>query len=110
MQNTRLSGLAGSLSNQTEQLFRNPWRRLALQAIGLLFGIYLGIAIASIAGQTGALDVVVALIVVLLSEAISSTIHGGRWNLKQSVIGLSLNMLKLGVTYGLFVVAFFLGS
>jgi len=110
MQNTRLNRLAGSLSDQAEQLFRNPWRRLALLVIALLFGIYLGIAIASIAGQTGSLDVVVALIVVLLSEAISSTIYSGRWNFKQLVIGSSLNMLKLGVTYGLFIVAFFLGS
>lgn len=110
MQNTRLNSLAGNLSNQTEQLFRNPWRRLALQIVALLFGIYLGIAIASIAGQTGSLDVVVALIVVLLSEAISSTLYSRRWNFKQSVIGFSLNMLKLGVTYGLFIVAFFLGS
>ncbi len=110
MQNTRLSSLLGNIVNQADQFRRNPWRRLSLLAIALLFGIYLGTAIASTAGQTASLDVVVAALVLLFTEALSLAFYSGRWNFRQSILGESLNTLKFGLIYGLLIIAFILGS
>ncbi len=45
MQRTRLSTLIESISNQFGRWLYNPWRRLSLVIIGLLFGNFFGIAI-----------------------------------------------------------------
>jgi CHASE2 domain-containing sensor protein len=110
MQNTRLNNLADTLINQLRQVFRNPWRRLALVVISLLFGIYLGSAIAAVSGQLGYWDITVAAIVALFTEAVSWIFYSGRWNFKRSILGEALNALKIGVIYGLFIIAFILGS
>ncbi len=45
MQRTRLSTLANVTSSRFNSFFGNPWRRLSLQIICVLFGVFSGQAI-----------------------------------------------------------------
>lgn len=110
MQNTRLTNLFDTVLNQSGQFFRNPWRRLSLVVISLLFGIYLGTAIAAVSGQLGYQDITVAGIVIIFAEIISWAYYRNRWNFRTSLLGECLNAMKIGVIYGLAVIAFILGS
>ncbi len=110
MQNTRLNTLITAIGRQIRQQLRNPWRRIAVMVIALLFGIYLGVSFAAVAGQLAYLDITVSAVILLLTEVISWLFYGRRWNANQSLWGEALNSLKLGITYGLFVIAFMLGS
>lgn len=113
MQRTRLSTLIESASNQFGRWVFNPWRRLSLVIIGLLFGNFFGIAISSIAGQAAELDVVVSALLLAGVEGISWVRYRrSPPNTPQpSNLFLEvLNALKLGMTYALFVEAFKLGS
>jgi hypothetical protein len=47
---------------------------------------------------------------VLATEVISWLFHRNRWNIRQSLLGEALNAMKLGLIYGLFLIAFMLGS
>ncbi len=113
MQRTRLATLVESASNQFGRWVFNPWRRLSLVIIGLLFGNFFGIAISSIAGQAAELDVLVSAILLGGVELISWVVYrrppanpAQRNNLVLEV----MNALKIGLTYSLFVEAFKLGS
>lgn len=110
MQNTRLSTLVDTVGEQLRKEFRNPWRRLSLIVMSLLFGIYLGTALASTAGQVGYVDIVASGLVALVAEVISWLFYSGRWNIKGSLWGEALNAVKFGLLYGLFLIAFLLGS
>lgn len=109
MQNTRLNGILNALGQQVQNQLQNPWRRWATLLIALLFGIFLGIAISATAGARSELDVTVAGIVVLLTELMSWLFYSRR-QFQKSLWGEALNALKLGVIYGLFLIAFMLGS
>ncbi|WP_008312611.1 DUF565 domain-containing protein [Leptolyngbya sp. PCC 6406] len=112
MQRTRLATLVDTLANQFGRWVFNPWRRLSLVIIGLLFGNFFGIAIASIAGQTADLDVVVSAFLLAAVE-ITSWIVYRRPRPKEGQSSLLLEVLnafKIGITYALFVEAFKLGS
>ncbi len=120
MQNTRLNTLVDRAVRQFTQWAQNPWRRLSLIIISLLFGNFLASAIATTTGQTAALDITVSLILLGITEFVSwltytndmrrraeDTLATG----KQRPLWLAiLNSLKLGFVYGLFVEAFKLGS
>lgn len=110
MQNTRLNGIVGVLGTQVQQQLRNPWRRLATMFIALLFGIYLGVAIAATAGQSAYWDISAAALVVVFTESLSWLFYSGRWNFRQTLWGEAFNALKIGMVYGLFLIAFMLGS
>jgi predicted neutral ceramidase superfamily lipid hydrolase len=121
MQNTRLNTLVeGSFLRLTRWL-RNPWRRLSMLIISLLFGNFLASAVSTIAGQKAELDILAAAIVVAVTELISwmtynnaprSALPSQREspNVQRSLLLEALNGLKLGLLYGLFVQAFTLGS
>ena len=51
MQNTRLNTLVDRTVRQFTQWAQNPWRRLSLIIISLLFGNFLASAIATTTGQ-----------------------------------------------------------
>ncbi len=113
MQRTRLATLIESTSSQLGRWLFNPWRRLSLVVIGLLFGNFFAIAISSIAGQMAELDVVVSAILLAIVELISWWVY--RRPLRQarqpnSLLMEVMNALKIGMVYGLFVEAFKLGS
>jgi Protein of unknown function (DUF565) len=117
MQNTRLNTLFDVVGDRLNQWVRNPWRRISLIILSLLLGNFLATAFSTIAGQTADLDVVAAMFLVLLTEAISWITYGSRLaksgsaTVKQRALWSEiLNGLKLGMIYGLFVEAFKLGS
>jgi hypothetical protein len=111
MQRTRLSTLATVTSDRLTSFFGNPWRRLSLQAIALLLGIFVGQAVATTAGQSGKWDVPSAGILVVCTELISVFAYRGNRNRQRSpLLRESLNLLKIGITYSLFLEAFKLGS
>ena len=113
MQRTRLSTLVSSASNQFGRWVFNPWRRLSLIIIGLLFGNFFGIAISSIAGQAAELDVVVSAVLLGIVEFVSWLVYRRPPQKPAQRISLPLevmNALKIGLTYSLFVEAFKLGS
>lgn len=113
MQRTRLFTLIESVSARFGRWVFNPWRRLSLVVIGLLFGNFLGIAISSIAGQAAELDVVISAILLALVELVSWLVYRRSPNAirRQNSLFLEVaNALKLGLIYSLFVEAFKLGS
>jgi hypothetical protein len=113
MQNTRLNTLVDGLLGQFSRWLRNPWRRISLLLISVLGGNFLATTVATVAGQKADWDVIVAALLVVVAEGVSWLVYRrGRGNLEvQNPIFLELlNGVKLGLTYGLFVEAFKLGS
>ena len=112
MQRTRLSILTSSLINRLEMLFSNPWRWIALIAISLLFGIFVGEAISTTTGQTATWDIFAAAWMVLFTEAVSRWAYSRRRREEngRSLWGEVLNVFKIGVVYSLYLEAFKLGS
>jgi Protein of unknown function (DUF565) len=110
MQNTRLNSLVGVVTDQLGQLFRNPWRRVSLLLISLLFGFFLGSAISTTAGQRAELDIFVASVMVILFEITSQVVYGGSRQLRRSLPAEMINVLKIGMTYSLVLEALKLGS
>ncbi|MEL6854775.1 MAG: DUF565 domain-containing protein [Cyanobacteria bacterium J06607_13] len=133
MQRTRLNTLVSQASLQLRQWVFNPWRRLAVLVISLLFGNFFATAISATAGQAAKLDVTASAILVILVEVISWLYYrtqakpsladrqsgsalDGRLTTEspprrsRSTTLEALNAFKLGMVYGLFVEAFKLGS
>jgi hypothetical protein len=121
MQNTRLNTLIDRVNRQFIQWVENPWRRLSLIIISLLFGNFLASAIATSTGQKADLDIFISLILLGITEFINWLTYGSAIGRRKSsevntIIGQRpiwiaiLNSLKLGLIYGLFVEAFKLGS
>ncbi|MGF1522908.1 MAG: DUF565 domain-containing protein [Leptolyngbyaceae cyanobacterium] len=113
MQRTRLATLIETITNRFSRWIFNPWRRLSLVIIGLLFGNFFAVSISAIAGQAAELDVVIAAILLVATELVSWLVYRrpSRQADQQSSLLLEvMNALKIGMTYGLFVEAFKLGS
>ncbi|BAZ53221.1 DUF565 domain-containing protein [Nostoc ellipsosporum NOK] len=110
MQNTRLNNLFDAIARSLGQWFLNPWRRLSLLIISFLFGFFLGSAISTSAGQRAELDLWAAAILVLFTEVTSRIFYSRSFIAQRSLLLQSLNILKIGLTYSLFVEAFKLGS
>ena len=110
MQRTRLSTLVEQAGQRFSQWVFNPWRRISLAVISLLFGNFFATAIAATAGQTAEIDILIAAILVAMVELISWLYHRSRANDQRTVLPEMLNSFKLGMVYGLFVEAFKLGS
>ncbi len=110
MQNTRLNRLVNVVNAQLGRWLLNPWRRISLLIISLLFGFSLALAISTIAGQRASLDLTAALMVSILVECVNWLAYNrpNRW--RQSFWIESLNAIKMGLSYGLFLLAFMLGS
>ena len=110
MQNTRINRLIDVLGERFGSWLSNPWRRISLLVITLLFGTFLGTAISTIAGQSANWDIIVAGLLVLLTELLNRLVYGGPQVVARSLWVEMLNALKIGLTYNLFVEAFKLGS
>jgi Protein of unknown function (DUF565) len=115
MQNTRLSTLVESWLEQFNRWLRNPWRRISLVLISLLGGNFLATTVSTISGQKADWDVFVSALLVVLAEGISWLMYRRPQNDRSprgenSIFLEMLNGIKLGLTYGLFVEAFKLGS
>jgi len=137
MQRTRLNTLVDQAILQFRQWVFNPWRRIAVLVISLLFGNFFATAISATAGQTAKLDVTISAILVIVVEVISWLYYRGKsrraarqkqtvtvtedTDITPTTVDLgplrsrstlieALNAFKLGMIYGLFVEAFKLGS
>jgi hypothetical protein len=114
MQNTRLSTLVSQLSGRFIGFLRNPWRRLSLLIIGFLGGNFLASIISTVAGQRTTLDIIAAFLLVVFVEISSWLVYRTDRQLAPSEQRLLLleflNDIKIGITYGMFVEAFKLGS
>jgi hypothetical protein len=121
VQKTRLNTLVDRLGKQFDRWSENPWRRLSLIIISLLFGNFLASAIATTTGQRTDLDAIVSLVTLTMVESISWLTYGTSFGRRQidepnAILGKRplwialLNSLKLGLVYGLFIEAFKLGS
>ncbi|MBW4663652.1 MAG: DUF565 domain-containing protein [Chroococcus sp. CMT-3BRIN-NPC107] len=109
MQNTRLNNLFDAIGRQFGRWLFNPWRRLSMLAISLLFGFFLGSAVSTTTGQAADLDIVAAGILVILSEIVDRIYYRRRVGARSFWVEF-LNALKIGLTYSLFIEAFKLGS
>lgn len=109
MQNTRFNTLINVLISQFQSWLNNPWRRISLLIISLLSGIFLGTAIPTTTGQAAAWDVVVSAILVFFTEGLSRIVYQNE-SIRKSLWAEILNSLKIGLTYGLFLEAFKIGS
>ena len=128
MQDTRLSRILNGSIGQLGGWLRNPWRRISLVGLGLLFGNFLATAVSTVSGQRAESDVIASIVVVGVTEAVSWYVYRRsqrpdfqRPDFKSSDRGQPpfgpapfvpelLNALKIGLTYGLFMEAFKLGS
>lgn len=112
MQRTRLNTLLERTGTETTQFFRNPWRRISLILLGILFGFFIGAAVSTTAGQDAQWDVVGAALLLLFTELTSRFVYRQRVSLEnpRSLWVEVLNCFKLGVIYSLFLEAFKLGS
>jgi hypothetical protein len=110
MQNTRINRLIDVLGDRLQGWLKNPWRRISLLIISLLFGTFLGTAISTIAGQSADWDIIAAGLLVLLTEFVNWLVYAGPRPVARSLWVEMLNALKIGLTYNLFVEAFKLGS
>lgn len=110
MQNTRLNNLFDTIARRLGEFFLNPWRRLSLLLISFLFGFFLGTAISTVAGQKATIDILAAGILVGLTEITSKIFYTRSLLSKRPLWAESLNLLKVGLIYSMFVEAFKLGS
>jgi hypothetical protein len=110
MQNTRINIIVDAIILRLRIWLQNPWRRTSLLIISLLFGVFLGGAISTIAGQTAELDIVGAALLTALTELINWIVYRRRQPVSRHLWIEILNCLKIGLIYGLFVEAFKLGS
>lgn len=108
MQQTRLNVLVSTAGSRLVAFFGNPWRRISLILLSLLFGIFIGAAVSTTAGQDAQWDVVAAALILLFTEAVNRLAYRPR--LQRSLAMEVLNVFKMGVTYSLFLEAFKLGS
>jgi hypothetical protein len=117
MQRTRLNTLVEITGDRLELLFSNPWRRIALSLISILFGFFMGSAISTTAGQDTIWDIVAAAIVLIFTELINQLVYIRRNRqalasipARRSLLLDVLNLFKVGLSYNLFLEAFKLGS
>ncbi|MBF2028271.1 MAG: DUF565 domain-containing protein [Oscillatoriales cyanobacterium C42_A2020_001] len=110
MQNTRLNTLFDTTVRGLGSWLQNPWRRLSVLIISLLFGNFLGTAISTISGQQADLDILVAGILVGVTELVNRIAYGTTQATRRSLPVQMINALKVGLVYSLFVEAFKLGS
>jgi hypothetical protein len=109
MQDTRLNQFFNAATRQLEGWLNNPWRRISLLTISLLFGFFLGEVMAAVAGQTARWDATVSGLLVVWVEIISRLAYGGSDRGNRFLLDMA-NYLKVGFIYSLFLEAFKLGS
>lgn len=109
MQDTRLNILVSAIAQRSQQWLSNPWRRISMIIISFLFGVFMGTAISTTAGQRATLDIYIAAILTTLAEIISLIFYR-RSSMKRGGWVEMINIFKIGFIYSLFIEAFKLGS
>ena len=90
-----------------QKLINNKFHGLSMQLASLLFGFYLSTILSTFPAQTGDWSIVSASIIVTFNEVLSKLLY--KYQPKIILINL-INLIKIGIIYGLFVDAFKLGS
>lgn len=85
---------------------------LSCNILNILLGFFISSALSTIPGQTGDWGIIAASILVAYYEIFNFIIYSYSYQLKtqQSIFISSINTLKIGIVYGLFIDAFKLGS
>ncbi|MEM8780807.1 MAG: DUF565 domain-containing protein [Cyanobacteria bacterium P01_G01_bin.49] len=110
MQRTRLNTLLEVSQTQLTEVFTNPWRRISLSLISVLLGFFVGQAVSMTAGQKAYWDITIGLILLLFTETISRITYRKPTKSPRSLWLDTVNLFKVGVTYGLYLEALKLGS
>ena len=136
MQDTRLNNLIAASARQLNGWAANPWRRTSIQGFALLLGFFCASAAITTAGQAAVWDMSITAVLIVLCEGISAVYYFRRDRRPPTpdprqiplppVEGTgnmiapparsgrpwltALNLLKIGLTYGLFLEGFKLGS
>ncbi|WP_267384273.1 DUF565 domain-containing protein [Cyanobacterium sp. uoEpiScrs1] len=110
MQRTRLNTLFDNIQIRFNRLFANPWRRISLSLIGLLFGFFVGQAVSTTAGQEAYWDITIAVFLILFTETISRIAYSQIQQLKKNLWLDILNIFKIGFVYSLYFEALKLAS
>ena len=110
MQRTRLNLLVDQTVTRIDIFFVNPWRRIALILISFLFGVFMGSAVPTTAGQTASWDLIIAGLLMIFTETISIFIYGYRKKKateesKNKIFLFVLNSFKIGLTFSLYLEA-----
>nr|YP_010338286.1 hypothetical protein MW410_pgp144 [Bangia atropurpurea]UNJ18236.1 hypothetical protein [Bangia atropurpurea] len=108
MTKTKLSKfLSYLLKNITSSLYYSL-SELTTGLISLLLGFFISTSLSTIPGQTGDWGIIAASIIVAGTEIISKIVYSNKqkWVTRINLV----NNFKIGITYGLFVDAFKLGS
>lgn len=110
---TRLGRIVSAAGRQVLEKLNSARKNVPMKIFLLLLGFYTANALATILGQTGDWDVLVAGVVVAAIEGIGMLMYRKPLPLStarlQSFVGM-INYWKAGVCLGLFVDAFKLGS
>lgn len=110
---TRLGTIAGAAARQLLEKLNAARKNFPMKIFLLLLGFYTANALATILGQTGDWDVLVAGVVVAAIEGIGMLMYRKPFTMPvgrfQSLVAM-VNYWKAGICLGLFVDAFKLGS
>lgn len=111
MQRTRLNLLVTQLGTRLNNFFNNPWRKLSLILIALFGGFFLALAISSSLGQTAIWDTSISLGYLVFTEIISMIVYrNSNLSPTRSFWLNTLNALKIGFVYSLYLQSFVLNS
>ena len=102
------TNLQRKLLRFTEELDRwalNPWRKYSLLLIVLLSGFFIGTSIGMINGVLALMDPVGALFTVVILE-LMVRLRQNFYSKKNLIVLRILDVLRIGLLYGLFVEAF----
>lgn len=118
MQNTRFSILVDHLSERLVGWLGNPWRRLSVTIISILLGNFLASFAATTAGQQARIDGLIAAVMAAGTEVAIWLVY-----VQPQQLGLTrdrkprlvwwketLNGIRIGFVYGMFLLALTLGS
>ena len=106
LQSTSLHRNVGLAVVRLEQWAKNPWRRSSLILIVLLTGFWLGSAIGSIGGALALMDPVGALVTVTIWEVMVRLRRQWPPSRRAALARQLLDMLRLGLLYGLLLEGF----
>lgn len=110
MQDTRLNRILNESGARLETWFQNPWRRITGLLLSLLSGFLLGNITTTTAGQAAQNDGLMAFIFVVIIEAVNFVSYRGKALAARAFWADSLNAVKIGFLYSLFLDALKLGS
>jgi hypothetical protein len=110
---SKLNKLIISIKKVINNNYNNKISYFATNLISLLLGFFIANALATLPGQTGDWGLVVAGIIVAITEIISKSIYSiskKELNNHFLILITLINNLKIGIIYGFFVDSFKLGS